>query len=273
MVDTPLSTSILVAAAVAALVLWTACLAIYRISLHPLASVPGPPLAAVTRLYALYFNIFKGFTFYLEIERLHKVYGPVVRIAPNEVHLSDPSNYDKIYSIGGKFYKDGVFYRGTGDEHSAFACVSNEDHRRRRAPMESFFSRRAVLELEGVVRDKVGKVCRLVEERTGQGKVVDLYAAFRAVSMDVITEYAFDSCWDQLDQPDLGRWFSEMGRNIGVSFWIFQQFPFLLKLMKALPASVTRRLGPAMSDMLDCQEVRFRFLEIVHEGNKDCGLS
>lgn len=263
MADTPLSTSFLAAAAAAVLVFWTACLVIYRIFLHPLASVPGPPLAAVTRLYALYFNLFKGYTFYLEIERLHKVYGPVVRIAPNEVHLSDPLNYDKIYSVGGKFYKDGVFYSGTGDEHSAFACVSNEDHRRRRAPMEPFFSRRAVLELEGVVRDKVDKLCHLVEEGTAQGKVVDLYSGFRAVSMDVITEYAFDSCWNQLDQPDLGRWFSEMGKNSGAAFWIFQQFPFLLKLMNALPPWVTRKLGRTMSDMLDCQEVRFLFLPRV----------
>jgi hypothetical protein len=47
----------------------------YRLFFHPLASVPGPALAAVTRLYAFYFNIIKGGTFYLEIERLHKVYG------------------------------------------------------------------------------------------------------------------------------------------------------------------------------------------------------
>jgi hypothetical protein len=56
-------------------VLWTAWIAIYRIFFHPLASVPGPSLAAITRLYAFYFNINKRGTFYLEIERLHKIYG------------------------------------------------------------------------------------------------------------------------------------------------------------------------------------------------------
>ncbi|KAK5653086.1 hypothetical protein OQA88_9373 [Cercophora sp. LCS_1] len=262
MADTPLPTLALAAAAVTAL--WTACLVVYRIFFHPLASVPGPTLAAATRLYAFYFNIVKGGTFYLEIERLHKVYGPVVRIAPNEIHLSDPSNYDTIYAIGGKFYKDPVFYSGTGDEYSGFATISNEDHRRRRAPLESFFSRRAVLELEGVVRDKVEKLCRLVEEGLAQGNVIDLHAAFRAVSIDVITEYAFDDCWDQLDLPDLGQWFSDMGMNIGVSFWVMQQFPLLLKVMKALPLWVVRRLGPALSDMLDCQERGRRIVQDIH---------
>ncbi|KAK0639484.1 cytochrome P450 [Cercophora newfieldiana] len=268
----PLLPSLL--AGLAATALWTASIVIYRIYFHPLSSIPGPPLAAATRLYAFYYNIIKGGTFYLEIERLHKIYGPVVRIAPNEVHLSDPSNYDKIYSIGGKFYKDSVFYSGTGDEYSAFATISNEDHRRRRAPLESFFSRRAVLDLEGVVRDKVAKLCALVQDGINkqQGRaVVDLHAALRAVSMDVITEYAFDSCWDQLDQKDLGEWFSEMGRNVGVSFWVFQQFPFLLGAMKALPVWVARRLGPAMSDMLDCQDRGRRLVEEISR-NVEKGL-
>ncbi len=183
------------------------------------------------------------------------------------MHLSDPDNYDKIYSIGGKFYKDPVFYSGTGDEYSGFATISNEDHRRRRAPLDPFFSRRAVLELEGVVQDKVAKLCRLVGEGIAQAKTVDLHAAFRAVSMDVITEYAFDDCWNQLDLPDLGQWFSDMGMNIGVTFWTMQQFPFLLKPMKAMPPWAVRRLGPAMSDMLDCQDVSLQLRERVERAD------
>ncbi|KAK4447336.1 cytochrome P450 [Podospora aff. communis PSN243] len=261
---TPLSTPVLLTGAVLALVLWMVSVIAYRLLLHPLASVPGPPLAAATRLYAFYHNIIKNGTFYLEIERLHKVYGPIVRIAPNEIHLVDPSHYDTIYAIGGKFYKDAVFYSGIGDEYSGFATVSNEDHRRRRAPLESFFSRRAVLELEALVRAKVDKLCRLVEAGLAQGEVMDLHAAFRGLSIDVITEYAFDDCWNQLDRDDLGQWFSDMGQNVGVSFWVAQQFPFLLKGMKALPLWAVRRLGPAMSDLLDCQERGRRIVQEIH---------
>jgi len=49
--------------------------AVYRRYLHPLARVPGPFLAAVTSLYPYYFNGVKDGLFYLEIERLHDVYG------------------------------------------------------------------------------------------------------------------------------------------------------------------------------------------------------
>jgi cytochrome P450 len=178
-----------------------------------------------------------------------------VRIAPNELHLSDPENYNKIYSIGGKYYKDPVFYSVLGDKYSGFATISNEDHRRRRAPLNPFFSRRTVLELENVVHDKVAKLCRLVENAMSRGQSVDLHTGFRAISMDVITEYAFDDCWDQLDREDLGDWFSEMVKNSGETFWIMQQFPYLLKLVKAIPPQVLRKLSPTIKSMLDCKDV------------------
>jgi cytochrome P450 len=187
---------------------------------------------------------------------LTKTTGPVVRIAPNEIHLVDPENYDKIYNVGSHFYKDPVFYSVLGDEYSGFATITNEDHRRRRAPLNPFFSRRTVLGLEDIVQDKVAKLCRLVRDDLDRGKTFNLHAGFRAVSMDVITDYAFDDCWDMLGSADLGEWFSEMVRNSGATFWMFQQFPFLLAPMKAIPPAVARRLSPTIGDMLDTQMVR-----------------
>jgi len=60
------------AAIMAAWLLWIVA---YRLYFHPLRNVPGPRLAAVTRLYLLYYNAVQNGVLYLEIERLHKVYG------------------------------------------------------------------------------------------------------------------------------------------------------------------------------------------------------
>lgn len=49
----------------------------YRLTLHPLASVPGPVLAAATGAYEAYFQLFKdgGGRYWVEVDRLHDIYG------------------------------------------------------------------------------------------------------------------------------------------------------------------------------------------------------
>lgn len=72
------------------------------------------------------------------------------------------------------------------------------------------FSRQRVLELQSIVHDKADKVCQHVEKGIEDGKPVDLHHAFRAVSVDVISDYAFDQCYNFLDRDDLGATFFEM---------------------------------------------------------------
>jgi len=56
-------------------ILWLALIAIRRRFSHPLATIPGPFLAAVTSLYGFYYNAIKGGVLYLQIEHLHEIYG------------------------------------------------------------------------------------------------------------------------------------------------------------------------------------------------------
>ncbi|KAH8887271.1 cytochrome P450 [Thozetella sp. PMI_491] len=224
---------------------------VYRRFFHPLARIPGPFIPAVTRMYIWYWNVPQDGHFYRKIDELHARYGPVVRIAPNEIHLSDPDNYDKVYSVGGNFYKDPVFYSTLGVA-AMFTAISNDEHRRRRAPLNHFFSRRAVLELEDIVQEKAGKLCHRMQNCLSAGSPVDLRSGLRAVSIDVITEYAFADCWAHLDAPDFNSWFSEAVRDTTVMWWSFQQFPILLKPMQAIPENLARKMSSAMDGWLDC---------------------
>ena len=97
-------------------------LCIYRLFLHPLARVPGPSLAACTKLYQTYYSR----KYFEQIGILHDVYGPVVRICPNEIHLADPANYDRIYHVGSTYTKDPVYYDLTNVPLSTFGAVDHE---------------------------------------------------------------------------------------------------------------------------------------------------
>lgn len=50
-------------------------LASYRLFLHPLATFPGPKLAAITRYYEAYYDIVKNGEYTFKIAELHKEYG------------------------------------------------------------------------------------------------------------------------------------------------------------------------------------------------------
>lgn len=69
-----------------------------RAAASPLRSVPGPPAARFNRLWYLQ-KIWTGEFSRLNID-LHRKYGPVVRLAPNEYSLDDPTAVKAIYGFG-----------------------------------------------------------------------------------------------------------------------------------------------------------------------------
>lgn len=69
---------------------------IYELYLHPLAHIPGPRLAALTKLWLVYRFRFDDIA--LLSVALHKRYGVAVRIAPDQVSFDSLEAVKKIYS-------------------------------------------------------------------------------------------------------------------------------------------------------------------------------
>lgn len=180
----------------------------------------------------------------------------MVRITPDEVHLSDPDNYDTINHVGTKYSKDPLFYGAFGNPNSSFTTPSNELHRIRRSGLNSFFSRKVVLDLEDVVQSKVKKLSDLVRKTLDKGGSIDLHHGLRAVSIDVITDYAFGTSYDLLEQPDLGLKFFTMVHKIGPAAWIFRQWPWLRFVAFATPEPLVRLLSKPIGEVLDMKQVR-----------------
>ncbi|KAJ5592740.1 hypothetical protein N7537_009644 [Penicillium hordei] len=82
---------------------------IYRLYFHKLSRFPGPRLAAATGLYEIYFSAWGPGIFEYEIDNMHRKFGPVVRITPDEIHIQEPC-WTSSYSDG--------WIKGTGELES-----------------------------------------------------------------------------------------------------------------------------------------------------------
>lgn len=84
--------------AFAALVIIYVAQIVYYLFVHPLHKIPGPFLA---RFSGIWRNVryFRS-TWHNDILELHEIYGPVVRIAPNEISFVDVKALPILYGHG-----------------------------------------------------------------------------------------------------------------------------------------------------------------------------
>ena len=114
--------------------------------------------------YEFYYDIILRGQYTFHLRTLHARYGPIIRINPYEVHISDPLYYDTVYASsasGEKRDKWEWSVKAFGIPGSGFSTIGHEQHKARRAVLNRFFSMASVRKLQPVVEERV----RLLIER------------------------------------------------------------------------------------------------------------
>ncbi|CAG8947186.1 unnamed protein product [Penicillium salamii] len=223
---------------------------IYRCHFHPLSQFPGPPEAASSTKW-LYKTNRQGFPQH-EFERLHKKYqSKVLRIAPNELHISDVQQYKVIYSQK-PFPKNPRFYEGFSLNHSLFAETDSALHKERRKTLNPLFPRSGVFKLEGIFHTKaaimMGKIDRLREKN-----LINLYDAFRCFTLEVVMEFAFARSAHMLEEEEstFDSWFLRAFDALASGLWTTHEWPALRKIGSYLPKSIVKTLNKNFAGFLD----------------------
>ncbi|KAF2107267.1 cytochrome P450 [Lophiotrema nucula] len=103
---------------------------IYCLTLHPLASVPGPFFARISRLWYLY-HVYQG-DHEIAQRDLHERYCPLIRIAPNEVETNDPEAIPIIYPTQNPLQKTDYYHvfrpSGLDGRLDMFTQTDEEEH-------------------------------------------------------------------------------------------------------------------------------------------------
>ena len=139
----------------------------------------------------------------MKIKALHDIYGPVVRVAPNELSFITPEAWKDIYSDKPhSFGRIDIFY-GIMGQGSLIGC-SNEDHARMRGVLNPAFRVNAMSDCEGNMRQYVhlllerlrvvdkNKACNGRSDMEGQDEVtVDIVRWVNFTTFDIIGNFVY----------------------------------------------------------------------------------
>lgn len=87
----------IILALVAAPVIYLVGGAIYSLTFHPLADVPGPKICAISRL-PYWLATFRGEDVHW-MKKLHDEYGPVIRFGPTDLSYTHRQAWTDIYGL------------------------------------------------------------------------------------------------------------------------------------------------------------------------------
>ncbi|KAI5275188.1 putative cytochrome P450 monooxygenase [Aureobasidium subglaciale] len=234
--------------AISTVVLYFATHAIYNLYFHPLSQHPGPLLNAISPLPRLYLNI-NGREPQTVLE-WHLKYGPIVRMAPNELSFITPVWKDIYGFKRPELNKDWTMY-ALSENTKRSILLAGADHGRQRKMLAPAFSERALKLQQGMLTTYTGMMVQRLEERMKDNKSVDMAKVFNCCSIqedghpiieghgadlhdsfDTIADLMFGKPLGLCENMEYSDWLSQLF----VSIWLagasraLQYFPLLFRL-------------------------------------------
>lgn len=204
---------------------------IYRLSpFHPLAEVPGPAIARISKLYSIWIWL-KGKR-HLEHMKYHEQYGPVVRIAPNEISVIDMDSIRTVLGPGG--LPKGQSYSSRRDERTegSLLALTGEPRVKRRRLWARGMAPESIRNYEDLIRVHATKLLERLSERIYEK--VDLGVWLNYFTFDFTVDMAFgdgshmlqeagdkDGMWDTMEHAAFQMeaishvpWLANLGRDL-----------------------------------------------------------
>uniref|UniRef100_P9WEF1 Cyotochrome P450 monooxygenase vniB n=1 Tax=Virgaria nigra TaxID=1085564 RepID=VNIB_VIRNI len=182
-------------------------LSVYRVWFHPLSKFPGPTLLSVSYLPYRYSSQIAG-SWVRKLPALHRRYGPIVRISPNQLAIDGAVAWPEVYAhrSGGKkeFARPkGLIFPG---DHLSILGAPREDHRRMRRQLAPAFSDGALNEQEITITKYVDMFLDRLEEHSQGGKSLNIVEWLNFTTFDILGELAFSDSFHCLDNSAYHPW-------------------------------------------------------------------
>ncbi|PLB47795.1 cytochrome P450 [Aspergillus steynii IBT 23096] len=212
---------------------------LYNGLVNPLSHIPGPLLSRWTALVMNYYWLKGKKVIY--VDELHKQYGPVVRIAPNEVDICDISAAREIHKTGGRFLKS-EWYRLLIPRafESVFSTPDPHLHSFRRRLLASPLSDSSLAKFEAQVRALIDLTIRQMSRELKTKSSADVFKWWLFMTTDIIGELSFGESFRMLEKGEKNQYSHDL-EHLGSLAPIRTTFPFLMKIGAVLPLPIFRQ--------------------------------
>ncbi|KAH7400489.1 cytochrome P450 [Cadophora sp. MPI-SDFR-AT-0126] len=192
-------------------VIYCVCLAIYRLTLDPLAKFPGPKLNAISPIPGIRALLRGRIAF--ENKLLHDKYGPVVRVSPTELHFNSVQAWEDIYGHRPghpNFHKDPV-HVGSVEPLAGVTTLTMADdanHARQRRALAHSFSQKALVEQEDIIQDYVSQFIKHLGRLAANNEAFNMVNWLNFTTFDIIGDLAFGEPFGCLASGEFHFWVS-----------------------------------------------------------------
>lgn len=206
--------------------------------------IPGPPWAPWTTLWLLRRQLKRRVA--RDLAELTKQYGPIYRVAPNYVVISDPAEVRRVWHIRGPWSRSAWYdmFRFDQSVETVFSEQDNAAHAAIRAKLQPGYSGKDVDNMHSVVDRRVADLVDLIERKylsSGDAfRPMDLAEKAQFLALDIISELAIGNCFECLREDR-----DTYGHIAAVSGSV----P-LMTLMATVPASLALLRNPIVRSLL-----------------------
>ncbi|EMR65631.1 putative benzoate 4-monooxygenase cytochrome protein [Eutypa lata UCREL1] len=199
-------------------------LVVYRLWFHPLAGFPGPKLLAATKWYEAYVDLFHH-DFPERLAKIHEKYGPIVRVAPHEIHANDAEFFQTVFAAAAKHRTDIIPPRGLGQDDSIGSTPTHDMHQLRRKPLDKFMGQQNIVRIQSIIHDEIRTLDQRMSALKGTGKPVRLDCVFTSFTGDIVGHIACGESPALLEGKDFTPEWYDMIRGAARIIPVLRHFP------------------------------------------------
>ncbi|KAI9369047.1 cytochrome P450 [Aspergillus egyptiacus] len=240
-------------------------IALLRASQSTISFLPGPWASKWTGLILQYHSMKGNKAKY--IHDLHRKYGRVVRVSPDEADISDPEAARKIHRVGSGFLKSAWYQALTIEGENVFNIRDPKCYNTRRRLLSTPLSNSSLQSVEPIVNSRARLAIQKMRDEMKSRGAADVYKWWTFMTADLTGELTFGESFRMLEKGETNQYIKDL-QTLNSMQGFRSIFSPITPLLDLIPGAFCQKISQAGSRLLLCGEQLIqRYREQMALGN------